>query len=89
MRPRAIVMFRTGAGERIRDTRLDVLAGVGTDGGDEVWIADGDAGEVLLRIPACHIQFLLLEIQRTLVVLDHKPPEPWFGGYKPEPAERS
>lgn len=78
----AVRLIRAPVGERLRGTRLDILPATGADG-DQVWIGDGDRGEVLLKIPASQIGFLIDALQQAQDVLADKPPEDrWYGGYR-------
>lgn len=86
----AIFLFRTPCGEKLRGTRLDVLPAVLTGPcaakqfGDEVWIADGDRGEVILRIPGDHVHYLIEALHQAAALLNSKPPrEQWYGPYGP------
>lgn len=80
----AIHLLRTGVGERLRGTRLDVLPVVSGDGSGEVWIADADTSEVFARIPQGHVPILIEELGTAWRMLESKPPEDeWYGQYPP------
>lgn len=79
---KAIYLLRSGCGERMRNTRLDVLPAVGDDGSDEIWLADGDRGEVIARLPAEQLGLLLWTLADAIYRLGQKgPEEQWYGSY--------
>jgi len=82
--PVAIFMLRTGTGCRLRDTRLDILP-ASDNGSPQIWIADGDRGEVLLKIPLEHMSHLLSTLTDAIKIAAAPPPwQQWYGAYPPE-----
>lgn len=84
MAPRAIFLHRASVAERMRGTRVDVLAAVNERGEPEVWLADGDVAEVFAKIPAAHVEYLveaLTDMAREAVAPG--PEETWYGEYPP------
>ena len=84
---KAVLLIRAPVGERLRETRLDVLPAVADDGEKQIWIGDGDAGVVLLKIPLSSLEYLMNALTDARRLLQAPlPPEPeWYVKYPGTP----